>query len=137
MLRHFSRVLAACVVLLGGLAVAADRQPTVVKAEDLTRTYATDPEGFDKSFKGKTVIVEGTVAFPNAQDSISKKSYVMLRGYQKPGDPVDTQVRCESNKSLEGLKAGQKVRIQGTVGPHVKTRFAAELTNCELVKDGK
>jgi len=37
--------------------------------------------------------------------------------------------------SIEGLKAGQTVRVEGTCRGHVPTLAAVELTDCKLVKD--
>jgi hypothetical protein len=113
----------------------AEEKTDVIPAAKLAEVYATDPAAFDKTYKGKKLQVEGVVELPKAQDSISKKDYVMLKGFQKKGDSFPTLVRCEMTKDLEGLKAGQTVRVEGTCRGHVPTLAAAELTDCKLVKD--
>jgi hypothetical protein len=112
----------------------AEDKPIVATAAKLAEAYATDPAAFDKTYKDKVVEVEGIVETPKAQDSISKKNYVMLHGFKKKGDPVPTLVRCELSEDLEGLKAGQTVGIKGTCRGHNKSLLAAEIVDCKLLK---
>jgi hypothetical protein len=115
-------------------ATPAEDKPIAVTAAKLAEAYATDPAAFDKTYKDKVVEVEGVVETPKAQDSTNKKDYVMLHGFEKKGDVVPTLVRCELTKELEGLKAGQAVRIKGTCRGHKKTVLAAEIVDCKLIK---
>jgi len=136
--RSFVLLLRTIVVVSGTsllpVGAAAEGKPLAVKAAKLAETYATDPAAFDKTYKDKTVEVEGVVETPKARDSLSKKDYVMLHGFRKKGDPGPTLVRCELTKDLEGLKPGQTVRIKGTCHGHSKTLLAAEIVDCKLLK---
>ena len=140
MVMHAYRALFVALALLGlsslagGRAARAGDKETVVKAADLARSYALDPKDFDRKYKDKTLIVEGVVETPAAKGALDKKTWVMLKGFAKKGDPVETLVRCEMTKELEGLRAGQQVRIRGTCHGHNQTVFAAELVNCKLEK---
>jgi len=128
-------VFALCATLLLSGDARAEDKPIEIKAVKLAETYATDSAAFDKNYKDKVVEVEGVVDSPKVQDFTTKKNFVLLKGFQKKGDPIPTLVRCEMTKDLEGLKAGDKVRIKGTCRGYNKTVLFPEVGDCTLLKE--
>src|SRR5262249_8136362 len=110
----------------------------VVSALQLTKEYAENPAEFDKKYKGKTVTVEGTVSSASVKDVAvggkPARTFLIIEGYNKPGEGPFI-VRCEeSGPDFEGIRSGHKVRIKGTVQGHSPTLQAAELRDCKVVK---
>jgi hypothetical protein len=123
---------AVSVVLTAPSNPARAGKETRVTAEQLAQDYSNNPATFNKQYKGKVVVVEGTVELADAVDA-RKQHWLMLKGYQKKGNPVPTMVRCQYVPEFKGLKEGQKVTVQGTCQGHSDTVFAAELVDCKLV----
>jgi uncharacterized protein (TIGR03067 family) len=143
-MKHANRALGLVLLTFAGAALLAGLGPAgvgkeaekarVITAEELTKVYATDPAAFDKEYKGKALVVEGVVEDAFARDVLAKKTWVMLRGYTKPGAPVPYSVRCPRGPGLEYLRIGYKVRIEGTCQGYKDTRYAAELQDPKVVK---
>jgi hypothetical protein len=131
------RCAALTAFVVGLLAVGslrAEDKPIPVTAEKLAEAYATNPGDYDKLYKDKMVEVTGVVDIPKAEDVIAKKSWVMLKGFQKTGDPVPTAVRVEVGKDLENLKKGDKVTVIGTARAHNKFVFGADIVDAKIKK---
>ncbi len=151
-----ARASAATLLLLAGIAALSLRSPyagadgkdgkdgkgegPVLSAEQFTKEYAEDPAEFDKKYKGKVVTIEGVVnsvavKVTSTGGAGPAKTYLMVAGYSKKGEPVPYSVRCEeSGPDFEGVHTGHKVRIRGTAQGHSKTSYAAELRDCKVVK---
>ncbi len=121
-------------VLAPGLAEAQDKdKEESVAAAQIAKVYAESAAAFDKAYKGKTLTLEGIVAMSAAKDG--QKTYLMIDGYQKPGEPFVSRIRCEeSSPDFQGIRVGHKVRISGTVQGHKDTLAAPELRDCKVVK---
>src|SRR5437879_5987485 len=78
--------------LIGGQhgSLAKDKDE-VVSAVAIAKVYAESKEAFDKTYKGKTLTVEGVVSISSAKDA--GKTYLILDGYTKPGDKFAHIVR--------------------------------------------
>jgi uncharacterized protein (TIGR03067 family) len=105
-----------------------------VPAEEFMKLYATDPKGFDAKYAGKVVTVEGPVSSAIVRDG--KNTFLMLRGYTKPGQGQGyrNDVRVVHTPEMADLRMGLKVRIRGTCQPYKDTIAAAELRDAKLVK---
>src|SRR5262249_54720367 len=116
--RESIRLLCASVLALaavGALAAGGDKKDrAVVAAVKITKLYAEDPAGFDKKYKGKTVVVEGVVALVTALDKFEKHRFVMLEGYRKGKESSTYRIRCRDVAEIDDLRIGHKVRIKGT-----------------------
>ncbi len=131
----------ACAALIVGAGSTSAEKPKdkddgpVVTAEALTKEYATEPDAFDKKYKGKVVTVEGTVTIAATKlTSFDKVRYCVLGGYTKPGERFGYQVNCVRGAGFEGVRIGHKVRVRGTCQEHSKTRSAVVLQDCTVVK---
>ena len=116
---------------------AADKEKgdaPVVLAEALAKEYATDPDAFDKKYKGRVVTVEGMVTHITRPGPLDKEPFCVLAGYTKPGERFGVQVNCTIGAGFEGVRIGHKVRVKGAVEGHSKTRLAAVLKDCTVVK---
>jgi uncharacterized protein (TIGR03067 family) len=108
--------------------------PVKVTAPELAKLYAEDQKKFDATYKGKQVIVTGEV-HSSGYDPFDKKNWMMLKGFKGPDDLVETTVRFWTTKEFEGLKAGDRVRMRGTVVGFQKAILAAELKDPKLEKE--
>lgn len=129
----------ALAMLASDLGAGGKKEDEVVSAEALAKLYAESPKEFNAKYQGKTIIVEGRVNGAGVKDSPLDgkvtKSFLMLDGFQKPGDSYSHLVRCEeSGPDFEGIRVGHKVRIQGVVQGHKDTLVAVELQKCKVVK---
>ena len=132
-------------LLLVGLAslrldAGAKNKDRAISAVDFMKVYTEQSAEFDKTYKGKTVTIEGLVGVTGVKltseaGKAAGKTYLMIDGYKKPGRPISYQVRCEENgPDFEGIRAGHKVRIRGVVQPYSDRSVAAELRDCKVVK---
>ena len=121
-----------------GSETAAQQKPMVVSAEQLAKDYATDPKGFDKKYKDKVLIVEGVVQTPMAKDKDlttgKETTWLILNGFKKAGDPVDTTVNFTGIADLKSVKKGDKVQVQGKCLEHSEKWYAARLEDAKLMK---
>ncbi len=114
---------------------AGKEKDEFIAADQLTKVYAENAADFNKQFKGKTLTVEGVVTGSGVKGSPPGRTYLMIQGYKKPGDPVAHSVRCEeAGPDFEGIRQGHKVRIRGVVQAHSDTLLAAELRECKVIK---
>jgi hypothetical protein len=134
---HRSRLAAGIVlgtaVLLAGCAANALADETSLTAQKLAQKYATDPKGFDAQYKDKVVEVEGVVQFPDVKESLSDAHWLTMNGYTKPGDNIDTIVRCKMIPAFADLRKGQKIKVKGKCQGYRDTVLAVSLVDCELV----
>jgi uncharacterized protein (TIGR03067 family) len=107
-----------------------------ITAMQLMKDYADSAAGFDKKYKGKVITVEGVVALTAVKKNEGDKTtYLMMLAYTKPGTTEEYRVRIEeSGPDFEGIRAGLKIRVRGTVGGHSELSIAAELTECKVLK---
>jgi uncharacterized protein (TIGR03067 family) len=132
-MRTLHVAVAVAFLMVGGSRPAAQdkKQDDAVSAEELTKVYDKGAAEFDKAYKGKAIIVEGIVSLSGAK--AGAKSYLMIDGFRKPGESYVHRMRCEETADFEGIRAGHKVRISGTVQGHSEISVA-ELRDCKVVK---
>jgi uncharacterized protein (TIGR03067 family) len=122
-----------CLCPAATLFLADEPKPTeAIPAEEFMKLYATEPKGFDAKYAGKVVTVEGPVSSAIVRDG--KNTFLMLRGYEKPGQGYRNDVRVVHTPEMADLRMGLKVRIRGTCQPYKETSAAAELRDAKLVK---
>lgn len=125
--------LVAAWVALAGSAAAGEKE-IAVTSEQLAKDYTAGAKTFNEKYKDKVVVVTGTVEIPEAKDTIGGKRWLMLHGFKKKGDPVETTVRFEYIDDFKGLKEGAKVTVRGKCLEHKDTVFAASVVDSKLVK---
>jgi hypothetical protein len=84
-----------------------------VTAERLTEDYGKDGEAAAKKYEGKQLVVEGVVTGTDPRRGLR---LVILAGFQEKADTplrVQASFHYDHEKSLEGLKEGQKVKVKG------------------------
>jgi hypothetical protein len=118
---------------LSGGAAPGDKE-IVVNSEQLAKDYTAGAKSFNEKYKDKIVVVTGTVEIPEAKDTIGGKRWLMLHGFKKKGDPVETMVRFEYIDDFKGLKEGAKVTLRGKALEHKDTVFAASVVDSKVVK---
>lgn len=123
-------VLAAVITALVLPVAGAQDKDAPVSALELTKVYSQGAAEFDKTYKGKTITIEGVVSGAGLKDGA--KSFLMIKGYFKA--PISHDARCVETADFEGLRVGHKVQIRGAVHGHSEMSAAAELRNCKIVK---
>lgn len=109
---------------------------TMLSSQDLARAYAADPEGFDKAFRNKMVIVEGEVTYDKVTETATGREMILLQGYEGGKDSPAIDVRCLKAGSfaddLVGVGPGRKITVRGRVNPTEGMKFLL-LTECDLL----
>lgn len=102
-------------------------KPVTVSAYDLMAAYKANGVAADEKYKGKTLIIEGTVE--SIDKDIMDTPYVALRGSSDEYSMESVQCMFEEDASkLGSLKKGQKVRIQGQVDGYMMNVLVREST---------
>ena len=90
-------------------------EPIKISAEDLFKAYQSNEADADRRYKGKTLIVTGTVGDANTKDReisfVDPQHTVLVYALRMAPDQVD---------AISKLKAGQKASVKGVCDGRAK-----------------
>ena len=123
--------LTCALFFLALLSVAHAADPAPISATELWKAYETDPAAADKVYKGKTIVVTGSVYFAGV-NPISQAINVTLKD-DEGKDRIACTFPASAKAAVTALKEDDKVTIKGTGAGPLFT-MGVNLKDCELVK---
>ena len=90
--------------------VQAPAPNAVIQVRDLSTEFKTDPKGAEAKYKGKEIVIEGTVKDTKLQ--FGAPTVFLRESEDLPG------IRCffyDASTDTKDLKEGQKIKVKGTI----------------------
>jgi hypothetical protein len=89
---------------------AAPASDAVIQLSDLSEEFKADPKGAEAKYKGKALVIEGTVK--DTKPQFSTPTVFLRESEDLPG------IRCffdDASTATKDLKEGQKIKVKATI----------------------